>query len=73
MGSDGMTIDTEGNIYLCGNGVTVFDKTGKQLGKIKIPESWTGNVTFGDKDLRTLYITASKSLYRIHLKVKGIR
>jgi gluconolactonase len=73
MGSDGMTIDTEGNIYLCGSGVTVFDKTGKQLGKIQIPESWTGNVTFGDKDLRSLYITASKSLYRIRLNVKGTR
>jgi gluconolactonase len=73
MGSDGMTIDTEGNIYLCGNGVTVFDKTGKQLGKIQIPESWTGNVTFGDKDLHSLYITASKSLYRIRLSVKGTR
>lgn len=73
MGSDGMTIDTEGNIYLCGSGVTVFDKSGKQLGKIQVPESWTANVTFGDKDLRSLYITASKSLYRIRLNVKGTR
>jgi gluconolactonase len=73
MGSDGMTIDAEGNIYLSGSGVTVFDKTGKKLGNIAVPESWTANVCFGDKDLHTLYITASKSLYRIRLKVRGTR
>ena len=50
MGSDGMTIDAEGNVYLTGKGVTVFDKTGKKLTNIPIPEPWTGNVTFGGKD-----------------------
>ncbi|TAL75572.1 MAG: SMP-30/gluconolactonase/LRE family protein [Bacteroidetes bacterium] len=71
MGSDGMTIDTEGNIYLTGNGVTIFDKRGKQIGFIKVPESWTANVCFGDADMRSLFITASKSLYRIRMKIKG--
>ena len=73
MGGDGMTIDTEGNIYLCKGGVNIFDKTGKKLGTIKVPEGWTANLCFGDKDLKSLYITASKSLYKIRLKVKGTR
>jgi gluconolactonase len=72
-GSDGMTIDSKGNLYLTGNGVTVFDKSGKQIGFIKVPESWTANVCFGDPDLKSLFITASKGLYRIRLKVKGTR
>lgn len=73
MGSDGMTIDSQGNIYLTGKGVTVFDKTGKKLGNIAIPESWTANVCFGGRDLKSLFITASKGLYMIQLKVKGTR
>lgn len=71
MGSDGMTIDREGNLYLTGKGVTVFDKTGRQLGNIPVPESWTANVCFGDKNRKSLYITASKGFYRIKTKVKG--
>lgn len=73
LGSDGMTIDTKGNIYLTGKGVTVFDKSGKKIGNIPVSEGWTANVCFGDKDLKSLYITASKGLYRIKLKVKGTR
>ena len=73
LGSDGMTIDTKGNIYLTGKGVTVFDKSGKKIGNIPVPEGWTANVCFGDKELKSLYITASKGLYRIKLKVKGTR
>lgn len=71
LGSDGMTIDSKGNIYLTGKGVTVFDKNGKMIGNIAVPEGWTANVCFGDKDHKSLFITASKSLYRIKLKVKG--
>jgi len=71
MGSDGMTIDKKGNIYLTGKGVTVFDKKGKKLGNIPVPENWTANVCFGDKNRKSLYITASKGLYRIRTRVKG--
>jgi gluconolactonase len=71
LGSDGMTIDADGNLYLTGHGVTVFDKTGKQIDHIDVPESWTANVCFGGKDHQTLFITASKSLYSIQLKTKG--
>jgi gluconolactonase len=71
-GSDGMTIDAEGNLYLTGTvGVTVFDKTGKEIDHIDVPESWTANVCFGGKDHQTLFITASTSLYSIQLRVKG--
>jgi gluconolactonase len=71
MGSDGMTIDTEGNIFLTGTGVIVFNKNGKQIGYIAVPESWTANVCFGGPDMKSLFITASKGLYRIRMKVKG--
>jgi len=71
LGSDGMTIDSKGNIYLTGKGVTVFDKTGRQIGNIPVPENWTANVCFGGPDMKSLFITASKGLYRIRLKVRG--
>ncbi len=71
MGSDGMTIDVDGNIYLTGTGVTIFDKNGRRIGNISVPESWTANVCFGGTDMKSLYITASKSLYRIRVKIKG--
>ena len=69
--SDGMTIDEEGNLYLTGRGVTVFDKTGKQIDHIDVPESWTANVCFSGKDRKTLFITASTSLYSIQLRFAG--
>lgn len=71
MGSDGMTIDSKGNIYITGKGVTIFDKNGKKLGNIPVPENWTANVCFGGKKRKTLYITASTGFYQIKLKVKG--
>lgn len=72
MGSDGMTIDKEGNIYLTGKGVTVFDKEGNKLGNIPVPENWTANVCFGGKDRKELFITASKGLYRIKARIRGV-
>ena len=71
MGSDGMTIDEKGNLYLTGNGVTIFDKNGKQIGNIPVPEKWTANVCFGDPDRKSLFITASTGLYRIKMQVTG--
>ena len=70
-GSDGMTIDEDGDLYLCGHGVTVFNKTGRQIEHINVPESWTANVSFGGREHQTLFITASKSLYSIQMRVKG--
>ena len=73
MGSDGMTLDNQGNLYLTGKGVTVFNSTGKQIGNIPIGESWTANICFGGKDFDTLFITAMDSLYALKTKVKGVR
>jgi gluconolactonase len=71
-GSDGMTLDEEGNLYLTGDGVAVFDKTGRQIEQIRVPgERWTANVSFGGKDRQTLFITASTGLYGIRMRVKG--
>jgi gluconolactonase len=71
LGSDGMTTDNKGNLFLTGNGVTVFDKEGRQIGNIAVPEKWTANVCFGDPDGKSLYITASTGLYRIRMKAGG--
>ena len=72
MGSDGMTIDSAGNIYLTGKGVSVFDSSGKKIEHIEVPENWTANVCFGGKDKQTLFITATKSLYGLHMRVSGV-
>lgn len=73
LGSDGMTLDERGNLYLTGKGVTVFDRHGRRLGNLEIPEPWTANVCFGGPGHRTLFITASKGLYGVEMKVAGAR
>jgi len=70
MGSDGMTIDQLGNVYLTGHGVTVFRPDGQKIENIAVPEGWTANVCFGGKDRRTLFITAMDSLYSIRTIVR---
>jgi len=72
MGSDGMTIDNEGNVYLTGNGVTVFNPAGEKIEHINIREPWTANVCFGGKDADSLFITASKSLYSVKMRTRGV-
>jgi len=73
LGSDGMTVDNQGNVYLTGDGVTVFDKTGQQIHHIPVPEKWTANVTFGGPDQDVLFITAMDSVYTLAMKVHGVR
>ncbi len=71
-GSDGMTLDKQGNIYLTGSkGVYIFAPDGKQIGLIAIAEPWTANVCFGGRNGNTLFITASKAVYTLEMKVKG--
>jgi len=70
-GSDGMTLDEAGNLYLTGRGVLVFDRNGRHLGTIEVPERWTANVCFGGPDRKTLYITASTGLYAVELRHRG--
>jgi gluconolactonase len=72
MGSDGITLDNKGNVYLTGKGVTVFNSQGQQITHIPIPEKWTANVAFGGKKRNTLFITASEAIYVLEMKVKGV-
>jgi gluconolactonase len=70
---DGMKIDSAGNLYCTGpGGIHVFAPDGTCLGVIRTPEK-AANFTFGDADLRSLFITASTSLYRIRVAVPGRR
>ena len=70
-GSDGMTIDNKGNIYLTGRSVLVFDKNGKKIADIQVPEI-PANICFGGKDRKTLFITARTSVYTLRMNVKGV-
>jgi len=72
-GSDGMTLDSEGNLYLTGNGVDIYDRKGNFLQHLDIPEDWTANICFGGENFDQLFITASKSLYRVKTHVKTVR
>jgi gluconolactonase len=68
---DGMKTDSEGNIYSCGpGGIHVFDPQATCLGVILMPE-YTANFCFGESDLRSLFVTASSSIYRLRVKVPG--
>jgi gluconolactonase len=75
---DGIRVDKKGNLYGAGpGGVWIISPEGKHLGTIKVPEivsnvAW-GDKDGGDKDGNTLYITASTSVYRIKLKVPGVK
>jgi gluconolactonase len=72
LGSDGITLDTEGNLYLTGDGVTVVDRAGRLVERIPVPgEAWTANVSFGGSGRRTLFITASTGLYGVRMRVSG--
>jgi gluconolactonase len=70
-----MTIDEDGDLVMCAtgqtNGVSIFNPAGKLIDHIDVPEKWSANVCFGGTDHRTLFITASESLYSIRLRVKG--
>jgi gluconolactonase len=68
---DGMKVDQEGNIYSAGpGGVWILSPEGKPLATILIPEK-TANVAWAGPDHQMLYITASSSLYRVHLNIPG--
>jgi gluconolactonase len=70
---DGMKVDQKGNVYATGpGGIWIFSPEGKHLGTVRLPEI-ASNCAWGDPDGKTLYITASTGLYRIHLNIPGIR
>jgi gluconolactonase len=72
-GGDGLTIDTQGNLYITSRlGIQVFDPEGKLLGIIEFPEQ-PANATFGGPDMKTLYVTARTSLYSVAMESRGHR
>lgn len=72
-GSDGMTLDNRGNLYLTGKGVTVYGPDRVKLQTIPVPANWTGNICFAGKDRNILFITASESVYTLQMQVKGAK
>jgi gluconolactonase len=70
-GSDGMTIDHQGNVYLTNQAVSVYSKDGEKLGAIQVPEQ-PANVCFGGKNRKTLFVTARTSVYKLAMKVMGV-
>ena len=71
-GSDGMTIDDEGNVYLTSGKVWVYNKKGELIEEIEFPES-PANVRFGGKKRDVLFVTARKGVYTLKMNVKGVQ
>jgi gluconolactonase len=68
---DGMKVDSEGNIYSAGpGGIWIISPAGKALGTILVPGR-TSNTAWGGPDHKTLYITGSEGIFRVHLKIAG--
>jgi gluconolactonase len=66
-----MKLDRAGNLYVTGpKGIWVWDQSGRHLGTITLPEQ-PANLAWGDADYRTLYVTATTSVYKIRSKVRG--
>ena len=71
-GPDGMRVDVEGNVYCTGPaGIHVFDPAGRLLGRLHTPKQ-VANMTWGDDDWRTLYMTARETVYRTRLGIPGV-
>ena len=85
-GGDGMRLDVKGNLWVAAGiltprgpgetkdvppGVYVISPRGKLLGRVPIPEDVITNLAFGGPDLKTLYVTAGKTLYKVPVQVSG--
>ena len=70
-GSDGMTLDNKGNVYLTFDKIWVYNSEGKLIKEIETPEK-PSNVCFGGKKRNILFITARTSVYTLKMKVKGV-
>ena len=69
--ADGMKIDMENNLYCCGpGGIHILDSRAISLGVIKIPEP-AANFTWGEADMKSLFVTASSSLFKLRVKIPG--
>jgi gluconolactonase len=70
---DGIKVDERGNLYGSGpGGLWIFSPTGKHIATILMPEV-VANLNWGGNDGKSLFITASTSVYRIDLKITGVR
>jgi gluconolactonase len=68
-----MTLDSEGNVYLTGSaGVYVYNPEGELIETIKVPKGWSANVCLGGADRKTLFITASDSVFSVRVRNSGI-
>lgn len=72
-GSDGMTIDNRGNVYLTGKGVSVYNPAGQKIQQIDVPAEWTANVCFAGTGQKTLFITASEAIFTLPMQVHGVQ
>ena len=70
-GSDGMVLDSQGNVYLTSGKVLIFDSKGEKTGEIELPEM-PSNICFGGRERNILFITARTSVYTLKMQVKGI-
>ena len=70
-GDDGLAMDTEGNLYLSGSAVTVYNRAGEKIDTIEVPEI-AANVCFGGEDKKTLFITARTSVFSLRMRIKGL-
>lgn len=71
-GSDGVSLDARGNVYLTGQAITIYSRRGEKVAEIQVPEM-PANLTFGGPDNQTLFITARTSFYSIPMEVRGAR
>jgi len=71
LGSDGMTIDGDGNVYMTTDAVVVYNAAGRQIARIEVPQQPT-NLCFAGKDGRTLVITAGTALYAVETTRSGV-
>lgn len=67
---DGLKVDAAGNLFVAGRGVMVYTPGGLKIAEVALPET-PANLAFGDADLKSLYVTARTSLYRVRLNAPG--
>lgn len=71
--TDGMKVDTEGNLYTTGpGGVWIYSPDGELIDRLPVPEAPT-NLAFGGPDMQTLYITARPNVYRVPVQIAGVK
>jgi gluconolactonase len=69
-GPDGLRVASNGNVYVAARGISIYSPAGNFLHTIELPET-PANCAFGDRDLKTLYVTARTSIYRVRIPDKG--